>query len=306
MSESGSVSEWIEDLRAGDSGAATRLWNRFYANLLRIARRRLHGASRRVADEEDLVATAFESFFQRLQNGQFPDLRGRAELWALLVTITDRKAVNCVRRHMSAKRGGGRVHNESNFGASEEQDREALLARVDGGMPPPDRIVSMSELVERLDDDLRRIVDLKLDGFTNEEIAQRRQPLGGHDRASTAVVARRVDPGVVGMSLLPRDDALALTDRKQIDEICLAFEDEWLAGSPAGGGGVLASGERRQPADVAQGIAVARTGLSSQHSRCAAGRRLPGPFSRLFGQRAGGISGRLARAMCRCGICRGA
>lgn len=172
MSESGSVSEWIEDLRAGDSGAATRLWNRFYANLLRIARRRLHGASRRVADEEDLVATAFESFFQRLQNGQFPDLRGRAELWALLVTITDRKAVNCVRRHMSAKRGGGRVHNESNFGASEEQDREALLVRVDGGMPPPDRIVSLSELVERLDDDLRRIVDLKLDGFTNEEIAQ--------------------------------------------------------------------------------------------------------------------------------------
>jgi tRNA A-37 threonylcarbamoyl transferase component Bud32 len=32
------------------------------------------------------------------------------------------------------------------------------------------------------------------------------------------------------MSLLPRDDALALIDRKQIDEICLAFEDEWLAG----------------------------------------------------------------------------
>jgi len=32
------------------------------------------------------------------------------------------------------------------------------------------------------------------------------------------------------MSLLPRDDALALPDRRQIDEICLAFEDRWLAG----------------------------------------------------------------------------
>jgi RNA polymerase sigma factor (sigma-70 family) len=172
MKESGSVSEWIENLRAGDPGAATRLWNRFYANLLRIARRRLNGASRRVADEEDLVATAFESFFARMQNGQFPDLHSRAELWALLVTITDRKAVNCVRRHLSVKRGGGKVHNESTLSAPEEQDREALLARVAGSTLPPDRIVSMSELVERLDDDLRRVVGLKLDGFTNEEIAQ--------------------------------------------------------------------------------------------------------------------------------------
>lgn len=172
MKESGSVSEWIENLRAGDPGAATRLWNRFYANLLRIARRRLNGASRRVTDEEDLVATAFESFFARMQNGQFPDLHSRAELWALLVTITDRKAVNCVRRHLSVKRGGGKVHNESTLSAPEEQDREALLARVAGGTLPPDRIVSMSELVERLDDDLRRVVGLKLDGFTNEEIAQ--------------------------------------------------------------------------------------------------------------------------------------
>lgn len=32
------------------------------------------------------------------------------------------------------------------------------------------------------------------------------------------------------MSLLRRDDSLTLSDRKQIDGICLAFEDEWLAG----------------------------------------------------------------------------
>jgi len=173
MPESGSVSEWIEELRAGESGAATRLWNRFYANLLRIARRRLNGSSRRVADEEDLVSAAFGSFFQRMQDGQFPDLHGRAELWALLVTITDRKAINSVRRHLSAKRGGGRVRNESTRVAADQPEGGALLTRLDGGIPSPDRIVSMCELLERLDDDLRRVVALKLDGFTNEEIAQR-------------------------------------------------------------------------------------------------------------------------------------
>ena len=172
MKESDSVSEWIESLRAGDRRAATPLWNRFYTLLLQVARRRLNGAARRVVDEEDLVTAAFASFFARMQEGQFPELRSRTEVWALLVTITDRKAVNCVRRHMSVKRGGGRVHNESTYGPQREDERETLLARVEGHTPSPDRIVSMSELLERLDDELRRIVRLKLDGFTNEEIAQ--------------------------------------------------------------------------------------------------------------------------------------
>ncbi len=173
MSEPGSVSEWIEELRAGESGAATHLWNRFYANLLRIARRRLNSSSRRVSDEEDLVSAAFESFFARMRKGQFPNLRGRAELWALLVTMTDRKAINCVRRHLSVKRGGGRVRHESHFATIQEPDRDALLAAVEGSIPSPDRMAVMAELLERLDDDLRQIVRLKRDGYTNEEIAQR-------------------------------------------------------------------------------------------------------------------------------------
>jgi RNA polymerase sigma factor (sigma-70 family) len=173
MSESGSVSEWIEDLRAGKPGAATHLWNRFHANLLKIARRRLSLASRRVTDEEDLVAIAFESFFERMRGGQFPDLRGRAELWSLLVTITDRKAVNYVRQHFSAKRGAGRVLGESTLTQRTGTGIVSLHAREDVDAPQPDRLASLAELFERLDDDLRRIVLLKRDGFTNEEIALR-------------------------------------------------------------------------------------------------------------------------------------
>lgn len=172
MTESGSVSEWIEDLRAGKVSAATHLWNRFHANLMKIARRRLNTSARRATDEEDLVAIAFESFFERFRAGQFPDLRGRAELWSLLVTITDRKAVNYVRQHFSAKRGSGRVMAESTLGRP-ESGSASLHARVDLAAPPPDRLASLAELFERLDADLRRIVLLKRDGFTNEEIARR-------------------------------------------------------------------------------------------------------------------------------------
>ena len=138
MSASGSVSQWIKELKTGDASAAAHLWNRYYHNLLRFARRRLNGDARRVADEEDLVATAFESFFYRATAGQYPHLSSRQQLWALLVTITDRKAVNNVRQHMARKRGGGRVRGESTFGSCDGSDVENVLACADHGCPAPE------------------------------------------------------------------------------------------------------------------------------------------------------------------------
>jgi DNA-directed RNA polymerase specialized sigma24 family protein len=173
MSESGSVSAWIEDLKDGDPRAAAQLWNRFHFPLLNIARRRLQGTSRRVTDEEDLVATAFASFFHRASTGQFPHLAGRAQLWALLVAITDRKAVNSLRRHLSAKRGGGKVRGDSNVDAAVPGGSAGPLARIECGDPSPEILAFVTELIDRLDDNLRQIVSLKLDGFTNEEIARR-------------------------------------------------------------------------------------------------------------------------------------
>jgi len=172
MSTTGSVSEWIEGLKTGDSSATTHLWNRYHPNLLRLARYRLHDEARRVTDEEDLVAAAFGSFFCRAAAGQFPELSGRKELWALLVTITDRKVVNTIRRCMTIKRGGGRVRGESNF-TSEEDERERVTATTGSTHLPPDVAACLSEMVATLDDDMRQIVCLRMDGYTNEQIGQR-------------------------------------------------------------------------------------------------------------------------------------
>ena len=106
MSPSGSVSEWIKNLKQGDSSAVAHLWNRYHRTLLRFARRRINGNARRVADEDDVVAAAFESFYYRAATGQFPCLSSRQQLWALLITITDRKVVNNIRRQMAQTRRG--------------------------------------------------------------------------------------------------------------------------------------------------------------------------------------------------------
>ena len=55
-----SVSGWIERIKRGDDEAAERIWHRYYGQLIELACRRLRGTPRRVADEEDIVATALE------------------------------------------------------------------------------------------------------------------------------------------------------------------------------------------------------------------------------------------------------
>lgn len=172
MCMSGSVSEWIEAVKGGDSSATTHLWNCYYPNLLRFARHRLHDEARRVTDEEDLVAASFESFFSRAVAGQFPQLSGREALWALLVTITDRKVVNTTRRCMTRKRGGGQVRGELHH-AEQAGESEKVLATTGSTYMPPDVAARLSEMMATLDDEMRTIIALRIDGHTNEEIGQR-------------------------------------------------------------------------------------------------------------------------------------
>ena len=65
MDSHGSVSCWIDDARTGCDWAAARLWERYHPQLMAVARRKLEGSSRRVADEEDVVVSAFQSFLRR-------------------------------------------------------------------------------------------------------------------------------------------------------------------------------------------------------------------------------------------------
>ena len=84
----GSVTIWLDGLKGiGTSGAAQELWNRYFAQLVPLARRQLRGLARE-ADEEDVALSALKSAMLGVQNNRFPDLNDRTGLWPLLVTIT--------------------------------------------------------------------------------------------------------------------------------------------------------------------------------------------------------------------------
>jgi len=106
MSE-GRPSEWLNDLRQGDSDSARLIFEHFSQRLCRLAQRHLSTRVRQRVDGEDVVQSVFRTFFQRDAEGQF-QVDHSDELWRLLVTITVRKARGIWRKNNSARRSVGR------------------------------------------------------------------------------------------------------------------------------------------------------------------------------------------------------
>jgi RNA polymerase sigma factor (sigma-70 family) len=161
-----SVTHWLHQLTADDDSAAQeKLWNRYFTRLAALARTRLSGAPQRDADEEDVVLSAFDSFFRAARAGRFPELHDRTGLWPLLVKITARKAINQVKRQQAKKRSS----------AAEEAVPD--IAQLVGDEPTPQFAAEVAEQVDRLlallDDETRQVAVMKLEGYTNAEIAKR-------------------------------------------------------------------------------------------------------------------------------------
>ena len=174
----GSVTHWLGALKGGDAAAAQRLWERYFDSLVRLARAKLGAMPRGAADEEDVALSAFHSFCQGAARGRFPRLDDRDNLWRLLVTITARKALDQVRRQARQKRGGGRVLVGSAQAGGEDDTDGAGLDQVVGQEPTPQFAAMVTDECRRLlvaldDETLRQVALLRMEGYSNEEIAAR-------------------------------------------------------------------------------------------------------------------------------------
>jgi DNA-directed RNA polymerase specialized sigma24 family protein len=178
MSSEGSVSHWIDQLRAGDPAAAECLWGRYFERLVALARIQLRGTPRRAADEEDVALSAFDSFCRGVERGRFPELLDRNSLWRLLVTITLRKANALRRGEHRQKRGGGGVVGESELPELSNCAADAALEQVMSRELTPELAVQVAEECRRLlgvlnDAALQSLALLKMEGYTNDELAVR-------------------------------------------------------------------------------------------------------------------------------------
>jgi DNA-directed RNA polymerase specialized sigma24 family protein len=176
-SEQPSVSLWLQQLQSGDREAAEKLWQRYFARLVGLARTRLQGLPRRVADEEDVALSAFDSFCRGAEQGRFPRLDDRDNLWRLLVTITARKAYQLGLSHRRQKRGGEAVLDEAALAGPDDPGAGAAgLDQLLSREPTPEFAAQAAEDFERLLaalplEELRAVARWKMEGYRNEEIA---------------------------------------------------------------------------------------------------------------------------------------
>jgi DNA-directed RNA polymerase specialized sigma24 family protein len=102
-------------------------------------------------------------------------LEDRDDLWGLLVHLTACQAADQHRAEQRQKRGGGKVLNETDLIAGEDEGN--ALDRIIGSEPSPEFAAMVAEeyrrrLDELGDETLRRIATLKLACYSNEEIRQ--------------------------------------------------------------------------------------------------------------------------------------
>ncbi len=171
MSDPNNVSHWIDLVKDGDSAAANQLWQHYFDRLVRSVRGRLGGQNRAVSDEEDIVLSVFDSFYAAAEEGRFPNLSDRDDLWKLLLRMSARKVIDKRRRDMR-KRRGGEIAIHSLAG-----DDETVI-EVIGNEPSPEMVVTMQESVEHFFShlgvgQLRDLAVAKLEGYSNAELAER-------------------------------------------------------------------------------------------------------------------------------------
>jgi DNA-directed RNA polymerase specialized sigma24 family protein len=203
--EGGSVTFWIGDLKSGGHQGAQHLWERYFDRLTRLARKRLQ--SRRLGaaeDAEDAALSAFDSFCRGAEQGRFPRLSNRDDLWRILVFLTIRKALDQLERQGAAKRGAGKRIDIDGAAFSEASGRPELrLDQIVGNEPSPELAAMVADEYRRLrdelgDDSLREVLDLRLEGHSREEIAER---LGCAQRT----VTRKLD--VIRQTWVGEEDA---------------------------------------------------------------------------------------------------
>ncbi len=188
-----------------------------------------------MADEEDVALSAFDDFQRGVEQGHFPRLDDRGDLWQVLLLLTRQKAANLLKHERRQKRGSGQVRHLSALAESDSTSSTNGLEELFGSEPTPDFAAQVAEECRRLLDDLdgarlREVAVWKMEGYTNEEIGRKLE-------CSVATVERQVERNTQGVakggqlmdSHRPEvKDSLDLA--REVDSLCDRFEAAWQGG----------------------------------------------------------------------------
>jgi len=160
--------ELVARWRRGDEQAAAELFDRYAGRLITLARTRLPVHLVQRFDAEDVVQSAYRSFFARSKDGRI-EVRLGADIWRLLVAIVLNKLRSQVRHNSAEKRS---VRKEWHQGGGAAWDAEsAVLAEAPSPLEALTLIDELEQFMRGLTPLQRQMVELRLQGHDHAEIA---------------------------------------------------------------------------------------------------------------------------------------
>jgi len=169
-----SFNELLELVDAGDQNAVgNRIFVRFTNRLISLARTRLNAKLKTKVDAEDIVQSAYRSFFNRQASDVF-ELQDWERLWGLLAVLTLRKCYARVDYYHADKRD---VRREITSASTADISVRSLHA--ESTEPTPEEAAAITEILERtmrgLDAKQREILSMTLQGYEVQEISDQVQ-----------------------------------------------------------------------------------------------------------------------------------
>lgn len=167
-----SVELVMRRLSVGDASAASEVFHRFSGQLIELAQQRLNWRLRRKLDPEDVVQSAFQSFF-RLHSEQTTHFANWEALWGLLSLITLRKCGRKLEYFKAACRDID-LENSQLMNASMIEDSRADWEAI-ANDPTPAQAAILTETLEntlqQMTEQERQVATLCLQGYTTAEIS---------------------------------------------------------------------------------------------------------------------------------------
>jgi RNA polymerase sigma factor (sigma-70 family) len=178
VNSEGSLTRFAHEVYSPDAvrrdEAARQLWLRFSGRLASVVRRRLDARILRRAGEDDVLQSLFASFFAASPGPNGPP-RNRAELWGLLVRFTMCKVANTAHYHRAQRRDVFRERPlDMPAGAGQTCTEGQANPPDERGLGPEDAAIAREEfhrVLSALPEDLQRVFNWRLEGYTNAEIA---------------------------------------------------------------------------------------------------------------------------------------
>ncbi len=166
VSEDPEVPELLQRVREGDSQAGEKLFARYSRRLILLADKQLSQKLASRLEGEDVVQSAFRSFFRRDARGDFR-IDASLDLWRLLVKITINKARAKARHHTTEGRDVG----------VETAQSDSALADLLAQSPGPEEVALLGDqidaLLRGLPEQYGSVLRLRLEGLSRTEVASR-------------------------------------------------------------------------------------------------------------------------------------